>query len=150
MVLTRSWLFVPGHRQKMIDKSPGRGSDALIYDLEDAVPPDEMDAARRKVGAALDAAQEGPRRFVRIHGAGHVAKFIEELFSTTDTTDFVGSVRCTVPAGESCTGVAVELDAGNRIFTTLPVVPIGPEAAESSPPCRSCRFKADPPRLVGR
>ena len=69
----RSWLFVPGHRQKMIDKAPGRGADALIYDLEDAVPPDEMDAARRNVGAALDAAKEGPRRFVRIHGAGHGA-----------------------------------------------------------------------------
>ena len=59
MVMIRSWLFVPGHRQKMIDKSPGRGSDALIYDLEDAVPPDEMDAARMKVGAALDAAKGG-------------------------------------------------------------------------------------------
>ena len=61
---------------------------------------------------------------------GQAAKFIEELFTTTDTTDFVGSVRCTVPHGELFTGVAVELDAGNRIFTTLPVVPIGPEAAE--------------------
>ena len=73
MVMIRSWLFVPGHRQKMIDKSPGRGSDALIYDLEDAVPPDERNAARAKVGAALDAANGGPRRFVRIHGAGHGA-----------------------------------------------------------------------------
>ena len=73
MVMIRSWLFVPGHRQKMIDKSPGRGSDALIYDLEDAVPPNEMEAARIKVGAALDSANEGPRRFVRIHGAGHGA-----------------------------------------------------------------------------
>ena len=73
MQTLRSWLFVPGHRQKMIDKSPGRGSDALIYDLEDAVPPDERTAARAKVGAALDAANEGPRRFVRIHGAGHGA-----------------------------------------------------------------------------
>ncbi len=74
MVLTRSWLFVPGHRQKMIDKSAGRGSDALIYDLEDAVPRDGMDAARMKVGAALDAAQGGPHRFVRIHGARHAAR----------------------------------------------------------------------------
>ncbi len=73
MQTLRSWLFVPGHRQKMIDKSPGRGSDALIYDLEDAVPPDERNAARAKVGTALDAANEGPRRFVRIHGAGHGA-----------------------------------------------------------------------------
>ncbi len=74
MQTLRSWLFVPGHRQKMIDKSPGRGSDALIYDLEDAVPPDEMDAARMKVGAALDAAEGGPQRFVRIHGARHPAR----------------------------------------------------------------------------
>lgn len=73
MVMIRSWLFVPGHRQKMIDKSPGRGADALIYDLEDAVPPNEMEAARAKVAAALDTAHEGPRRFVRIHGAGHGA-----------------------------------------------------------------------------
>lgn len=73
MLMIRSWLFVPGHRQKMIDKSPGRGSDALIYDLEDAVPPPERGTARMKVGAALDAVNEGPRRFVRIHGAGHGA-----------------------------------------------------------------------------
>ena len=39
-------------------------------------------------------------------------------------TDFVGSVRCTAPEGGMFTGVAVELDAGNQIFTTLPVVPV--------------------------
>ena len=39
--------------------------------------------------------------------------------------DFVGSVRCTAPPGEAMfTGVAVELDAENRIFTTLPVIPV--------------------------
>ena len=67
---------------------------------------------------------------IELSANGQNAQFIEELFTETDTTDFVGSVRCTVPAGESFTGVAVELDAGNRIFTTLPVVPIGPEATE--------------------
>ena len=67
---------------------------------------------------------------IKLSANGQDAQFIEELFTETDTTDFVGSVRCTVPAGESFTGVAVELDAGNRIFTTLPVVPIGPEATE--------------------
>ena len=48
------------------------------------------------------------------------------MFTLTDTSDFVGSVRCTAPAGREgrFTGVAVELDAGNRIFTTLPVVPV--------------------------
>ena len=46
------------------------------------------------------------------------------MFTTADTSDFVGSVRCTAPDGGSFTGVAVELDVGNRIFTTLPVVPV--------------------------
>ena len=52
------------------------------------------------------------------------------MFPRTDTSDFVGSVRCTAPGEAMFTGVAVELDAGNRIFTTLPVVPV-PRAADS-------------------
>ena len=57
---------------------------------------------------------------------GQDAQFIEQMFTNADTFDFVGSVRCTAPAegGGVFTGVAVELDAGNRIFTTLPVVPV--------------------------
>ena len=56
---------------------------------------------------------------------GQEAQFIEEMFTHTDTSDFLGLVRCTAPdEGGSFTGVAVELDAANRIFTTLPVVPV--------------------------
>ena len=43
---------------------------------------------------------------------------------TADTFDFVGSVRCTAPEEGAFTGVAVELNDGNQIFTTLPVVPV--------------------------
>ncbi len=53
---------------------------------------------------------------------GQDGRFIEEVFTRTDTSDFVGLVRCTAE-GEFA-GVAVELDAGNGIFTTLPVVPV--------------------------
>ena len=56
---------------------------------------------------------------------GQDARYIEQIFTGTDTSGFVGSVRCTAPPGEGMfTGVAVELDASNRIFTTLPVVPV--------------------------
>ena len=63
---------------------------------------------------------------IPLEANGQDARYIEEMFAGTDTSDFVGSVRCTTPAeGEGMfTGVAVELDAGNRIFTTLPVVPV--------------------------
>ena len=52
------------------------------------------------------------------------APAINEMFTEADTSDFVGSVRCTAPGEGMFTGVAVELDSGNRIFTTLPVVPV--------------------------
>ena len=55
---------------------------------------------------------------------GQQVRFIGEVFTGTDTPDFVGSVRCTAPEEGMFTGLAVELDAGNGIFTTLPVVPV--------------------------
>ena len=61
---------------------------------------------------------------IRLNAHGQQARFIEEVFTRTDTRDFVGSVRCTAAGEAMFTGVAVELDTGNRIFTTLPVVPI--------------------------
>ena len=59
---------------------------------------------------------------IPLEANGQDARFIEEVFTRTDTSDFVGLVRCTAPG--RFTGVAVELDDGNRIFTTLPVVPV--------------------------
>ena len=61
---------------------------------------------------------------IELQAKGQDGRFIEEVFTTTDTTDFVGMVRCTAPAGKLFAGVAVELDAGNGIFTTLPVLPV--------------------------
>ena len=58
-------------------------------------------------------------------GDGHTSRFINEMFPGANTTDFVGSVRCTAPDGGMFVGVALELDAVNGIFTTLPVVPLG-------------------------
>ena len=61
---------------------------------------------------------------IDLEANGQEALYIEQMFTTADTSDFVGSVRCTAPGEGMFTGVAVELDAGNRIFTTLPVVPV--------------------------
>ena len=61
---------------------------------------------------------------VQLAGGGQKARFINELFPDADTSDFEGSVRCTAPEGKMFTGVALEMDAGNRIFTTLPLVAV--------------------------
>ncbi len=49
----RSWLFVPGNRPERFDKAIASGADAVIVDLEDAVPPDQKDAARANAAAWL-------------------------------------------------------------------------------------------------
>ena len=55
---------------------------------------------------------------------GQTSWFINEVFTGADTSDFLGSVRCAAPEEGMFTGVALELDAVNQIFTTLPVVPV--------------------------
>ncbi len=95
---------------------------AAIHNL--GMEPVDVQCRLMKNGAVLE------ERAIELDANGQDARFIEELFTATDTTDFVGSVRCTVPHGEWFTGVAVELDSDNRIFTTLPVVPVDPEGGE--------------------
>ena len=65
---------------------------------------------------------------------GQTARFIDQVFPTADTSDFVGSVRCLTPEPGLFSAVAFELDGVHRIFTTLPVVPVpAPPAQEQEP-----------------
>jgi citrate lyase subunit beta/citryl-CoA lyase len=47
--LSRSYLFVPANRPDRFDKASGSGAHQVILDLEDAVAPDDKEAARRPV-----------------------------------------------------------------------------------------------------
>jgi len=73
MELKRSWMFVPGHRQKMIDKALAINADAIMLDIEDGVAPSEKDTARKLIGEALgrERAPKAPARFVRVNASGH-------------------------------------------------------------------------------
>ncbi len=73
MELIRSWMFVPGHRQKMIDKALGLNADAIMLDIEDGVAPNEKDAARKNIAESLGRAKTAgsPARYVRINAIGH-------------------------------------------------------------------------------
>lgn len=53
MDLLRTLLFLPGNNPGMLQNGGVFGSDAVILDLEDAVSPQEKDAARYLVGHAL-------------------------------------------------------------------------------------------------
>jgi citrate lyase subunit beta / citryl-CoA lyase len=53
MTAARSYLFVPGNRPDRFAKAYASGADAVIIDLEDAVPPAEREAARARVASWL-------------------------------------------------------------------------------------------------
>lgn len=65
----RSLLFAPGNDPRKVQKVATFGSDAIILDLEDAVPDTDKVATRPVVRAVLaDLAKAGPLVFVRVNG----------------------------------------------------------------------------------
>ncbi len=73
MDLKRSWMFVPGNKQRMIDKAMGLPVDAIMLDIEDGVAPNDKPEARRLIAQALQdyAGKKTPARFVRVNAIGH-------------------------------------------------------------------------------
>jgi len=77
-VFMRSLMFVPGHRQRMIDRALGLGEfrpgalDVAMLDLEDGVPTAEKEGARAVVAASLGRPSNGagPQRWVRMNAIG--------------------------------------------------------------------------------
>ncbi|TRM94830.1 CoA ester lyase, partial [Sulfolobus sp. B1] len=45
-MIRRSQLYVPSISEKMIRKSVELNADSIIFDLEDAVPPEDKERAR--------------------------------------------------------------------------------------------------------
>lgn len=65
----RSVLYIPGSRERALDKARSLPVDAIIFDLEDAVAPDAKDAARDTLNSALAEGGYGNRaRIIRING----------------------------------------------------------------------------------
>ena len=65
----RSHLYAPGNNSRLLEKSFSAGADAVILDLEDAVPPAAKIRAREMVANTirLRADKPGPVTFVRIN-----------------------------------------------------------------------------------
>jgi len=65
----RSVLYIPGSKERALDKARSLPCDAIIFDLEDAVAPADKANARETLASALAAMDFGPRaRLVRING----------------------------------------------------------------------------------
>ena len=89
---------------------------AAIHNLESS--PGLLRCDLMREGVLLDAAS------IPLEANGQTSWFIDQAFPGADTSDFAGSVRCDAVGEGLFSAVALEMNPGNRIFTTLPVVPV--------------------------
>ncbi|WP_137111287.1 CoA ester lyase [Rhodobacter sp. SY28-1] len=67
----RSVLYIPASRERALEKARELAADAIIFDLEDAVSPEEKVRAREVLASGLGDTDYGPRaRIVRVNGLG--------------------------------------------------------------------------------
>ena len=87
----RSYLFVPGNAPDKLEKAWTRGADALIVDLEDAVPRAAEHAARGTVTAWLGAQVDAPGEiWVRVNN--HPGLFETDISALADSPVLTGIV----------------------------------------------------------
>src|SRR5262245_37793664 len=110
----RSLLFVPGHRPERFAKALASGADAVILDLEDAVPPAAQAQARQCIQDAWPGLQQSDVPvLVRINGGADAAD--ARWLATLATPP----AAVMVPKAESA-------DALAQIAALLPGVPLIP------------------------
>jgi len=120
MKLYRSILFVPGNRPDWMDKAPKYGPDALILDLEDAVPIAEKAEARQTVRAGIERLRErGVPIVVRVNGVntGLTGEDVEAIVTA-------GLVAVAVPKLERVEEV-LKVDAWIELFERKAGLPLG-------------------------
>lgn len=81
----RSVLYIPGSKERALEKARGLAADAIIFDLEDAVAPDAKTEARAILKAELAKGGYGARaKIVRING-------FDTEWGKDDVAAFVGT-----------------------------------------------------------
>jgi len=86
MKLRRSILSVPGHIQKMHHKAANSNTDSLILDLEDSVPLNDKELARKTIVDSLKIIDFG-NKFIHLR-----INSIENHFSYKDLLEIIPEV----------------------------------------------------------
>ena len=110
--LFRTLLFAPGSRPELLTKAQAGDADALIFDLEDSVPVNAKEEARRNVATVLAAGLAKPV-FLRINNprAGDSRSDLAVLEQARDLSQVVGVILPKADDGEDVRTVAAMLGA---------------------------------------
>jgi citrate lyase subunit beta/citryl-CoA lyase len=113
----RTLLFVPGNRPDRFDKAAASGADAVVLDLEDAVPPAQKPAAREAVKAAWERLAELPLPIVvRVNAMASGDELVHDLRALSGLKPPAAVMLPKAERGEHV----------GRVLTVLPEAPIVP------------------------
>lgn len=136
----RTLLYVPAHQPRMLEKSRDLDCDAIIFDLEDAVPQDQKVAARQNLQTFLKQAFEKPY-LIRINALG-----TEAFDADLTAASALHPLAIVLPKAHSkavfTTGTALDR-LGNKTTGLLPMVE-SPLAVETMLPLLDAS-----PRVLG-
>ena len=109
LTVPRSFLYVPAVKPSLFDKGIDGESDAIILDLEDAVPLDRKDSARRDVATWLESRRfTGTQVWVRV-----TPEFMAADLDAAARTgvDGIMIAKCSVDAVAQADSMLTELEA---------------------------------------
>ena len=136
----RSWMFVPGNKQRFLEKAADSAADAVLFDIEDGVIPAQKAEARRMIADVLDRRDwAGPRRFVRLNAlnspwidddlhvilrAGIDGVCLPKVESASDIVELAGALRhfevqCELEIGSTSILAAVESAAALQNLSSI-------------------------------
>lgn len=123
--MIRSMLFIPGNNPAMLQNADIFDADAVIFDLEDAVSPQEKDAARILVGAFLDHLDhEFKSIYIRINGLD-TPWFLEDLTQVvSDHIDGIMLPKATVSEIKQLSNLLSKLENQKQMKKKIAILPI--------------------------
>ncbi len=118
--LFRSMLFLPAHNSKFLGKAATCGADAVIFDLEDAVPAGRKEEARKNLEKLLETGvMDSIQSFVRVNELGS-----ETLEKELDLVRFNAVRGFVIPK----TNTREDMEAFDRLVSEAEIrnsVPVG-------------------------
>jgi citrate lyase subunit beta/citryl-CoA lyase len=132
MVTPRSYLFVPGNRPERFEKARSASADAVIFDLEDAVPAEQKCAARDAVRQHLDAQRPA---IVRVNAPG--SPFFDEDLRQLAAHPGVAAIM--LPKAETTHEIERVLITAHAALDVIPLIETAHGFANLSALCQAPR-----------
>lgn len=123
----RSMLFVPGNSPNLLINSNYYGADALIFDLEDAVPPTEKDSARILVRNTIKYMDfRGCEIVVRINSieTDYWKKDLDEILTQKPKFILLPKTNCTEDVEEADAYISLRETKNDFKQNTIRLIPL--------------------------